>query len=374
MSRSNQPVRRVDTSDNMMALLILVLVLFFVLGFLAHQYIFLFYKFWKLIFTPLIQVIDVVANGFVGKLINPMLGFTGFQAHALTQFISQTPVEQWNIRGFVNMNHFIGKYLLVLFFPVGVYMIVSIFKRSQQIGAVFKHFKSSSYLNSYIFSKDFKIESEIKLNNEPCESEPEAGGTALSCAQFCEKHNLITINEAEESVSDIDVELAFQVFLNQLGEKITEKSDIFNFKYGWVFNRIITHIPLEHRSEAIDYALEGHLYISTALLNLLKTARRFGVVPLQPFLRLKFQNRALWYALTSQGRKVAFVEGAGIVAQFDYELRFKRERNELPQKKPLPEQVESAVTGLMQALTEESIELSSRDNQSIWDHFDSGVI
>jgi len=370
MSQRNRAMKRENPGDSTLVYLIVGFVLFFIVSLIIHRYTPLFYQGWKVAFLPVVKAIDWVSKSVIGDLINPILGTTKTQTHALNQFISQTPVANWSVQGFIAMNHFIGQYLQIVLFPVGVYGTVFVFKNTQRLGGAFQHFKNSRLLNAYILSPEKRLNMG-KL--EHCDFTGVKTG-ALSCAQFCEKHNLITINEIENAANDIDVEVAFKVFSDQLGPRFSTRSEFFSGDYGWIAHFIIKHVPIAHRHEAIDYALEGHLYISTALLGLLDIARRFGVVPIQPFLRLKQQNRALWYAIASLGRKVSFVEGAGIVAQFDYENRFKQSMKELTDTTPMPEQVESAVNGLMQALIEESMELSSRDTRSLADHFDARTI
>lgn len=75
------------------------------------------------------------------------------------------------------------------------------------------------------------------------------------------------------------------------------------------------------RSEMIRRRLAGHAYTQTALLRLLADARRGGVLPAALFNWLKGVDRPLWYALSSLGRRVPFVEALGSISHFEAERR-----------------------------------------------------
>jgi intracellular multiplication protein IcmP len=91
-------------------------------------------------------------------------------------------------------------------------------------------------------------------------------------------------------------------------------------------------------SEPIRRRLAGHAYTSTALLRLLEDARQGGVLPAALFSWLKGVDRPLWYALSSLGRRVPFVEALGATSHFEAERRAGRAL--------YPPAVEAAVEGL----------------------------
>lgn len=92
------------------------------------------------------------------------------------------------------------------------------------------------------------------------------------------------------------------------------------------------------RSEAIRRRLAGHAYTQTALLRLLEDARQGGVLPAALFSWLKGVDRPLWYALSSLGRRVPFVEALGATSHFEAERRAGHAL--------YPPAVEAAVAGL----------------------------
>ncbi len=201
--------------------------------------------------------------------------------------------------------------------------------------------------------------------------------TAMSCLQFCEHYHLLQDNsvtaDTKETLDEkvLNHEVAFAVFTKQLGEHFNSWHDLLHSKYGWLAKNIREAIPFEQQREAIDYALQGHLYQSTALLGLLSTARCFGVVTTHELLALKKQNRALWYALASVGRKVVFVEGAGIIAQFHHEIQMKQQLGQEHAPKSIPTFVEPAVVGLERALAEEHCDRQWCDTSLLSDHLNT---
>src|SRR5260363_436592 len=65
--------------------------------------------------------------------------------------------------------------------------------------------------------------------------------------------------------------------------------------------------------------LTQHPYPRTLLMALLIEARTLGVLPSSHFIWLKPLDRALWYALNTAGRKVPFIESAGVFNQMQAE-------------------------------------------------------
>ena len=113
---------------------------------------------------------------------------------------------------------------------------------------------------------------------------------------------------------------ASEVFAKQLGRKFTGYKDLYRQPYGWVARHIVSAIPRKYRKQALIDAKEHHRYDSTVILRLLEIARRMGIVPSSSFRKLRLQNRPLWSAISSAGRRVSFVEGLGIISQFQYEM------------------------------------------------------
>ena len=244
MSQHNRPIKR-DNNDNTIVMLVVGLVLILAIYFLINRYSVILYQNWKILFLPLARGISLIAGSVIGDIINPLLGTTKSQAAGLVQFISLTPVNHWNVRGFIAMNRFIGKYLLVLLLPLGIYGLVRVFRNTQQTGSQYRRFKNSNALSAYILSSDTKQIAKLRENVSSY-----GDATALSCAMFCKKHDLITLDKLNDSVTDLDYEASYKVFAQQLGDNYMVKSDLFEGDYGWVAKCIMEHIPESHKHES----------------------------------------------------------------------------------------------------------------------------
>lgn len=134
-----------------------------------------------------------------------------------------------------------------------------------------------------------------------------------SVHRYAETHELVG------SDGKLDRDRASKVLAGQLGRRFTGYRDLYARPYGWVAKEIVASVPRKHRKAVLRDAANHHRYDSTVLVRLLTTARRFGIVESSRFRMLRGQNRSLWAALGSVGRQSIFVEGLGIVGQYDYE-------------------------------------------------------
>ena len=73
------------------------------------------------------------------------------------------------------------------------------------------------------------------------------------------------------------------------------------------------------RADQAKRWLDKHRYPRTLLMALLMEARQLGVLPSSMFIWLKPLDRALWYPLNTAGRKVPFMESAGVFNQWQAE-------------------------------------------------------
>lgn len=86
-------------------------------------------------------------------------------------------------------------------------------------------------------------------------------------------------------------------------------------------NLALAHEAFERCAKAKaarDWLLK-HPYPRTMLTALLIESRQMGVLPSSNFIWLKPLDRALWYPLNTAGRKVAFMESAGVFNQMQAE-------------------------------------------------------
>jgi hypothetical protein len=360
---NQQTMKRGDT-DNTMTYLVIGIVLFFISSFLINKYSVAFYGPWKIVMLPLAKFSLWLSTGFLGEMLNPLLRSTSLQAQSLVHFLQNTPANQFTTQGFMVINHFIGKHLLVILFPLGAYATITTFRSTQGLSKPFQRFVSASALKAYaLTSKDKACLSLV-------DDDSLYGGkmaSAMSCLQFCEANNIISYAEDKKNIEIVEQEKAYTAFVKQLGKRFTTKEAFLASELSWLVNKLINSIPEKHREDALAFALSGHLYESTAFISLLFVAKRFGVVSSRLFLTLKTTHRALWYAVVNCGRQTVFVEGAGIIAQFDHELTCKLDKNPID---PKSVNVNAAIKGVLQALDEESLETPWNVEETLWDNFD----
>jgi len=165
-----------------------------------------------------------------------------------------------------------------------------------------------------------------------------------------------TENGCLKADDSLDEARALAVLRSQLGPPFTRWDALLHGRNGWIAREVLSHLSSpEDQAGVIAYAIRGHRYESTVILALLLAARRFGVVPCMAFAGLRRVNRALWYAIESAGRRLPFIEAAGILAQYEYEMALLS----VGQGRQTPQEgrVESAIAGVKVALQSELKEL-----------------
>lgn len=99
------------------------------------------------------------------------------------------------------------------------------------------------------------------------------------------------------------------------------------------------------QNEKIAKIVAAHAYELTMLTSLLQVARGSGILNDTDFLGwMKPQDRALWYAMNQNGRRVAWAEGAGVKAHWLAEVILNRRIDD-----PM---IDSAVDALEESLKE----------------------
>lgn len=68
---------------------------------------------------------------------------------------------------------------------------------------------------------------------------------------------------------------------------------------------------LRDKEQTAHEIFNRHAFVRTGLMSMLEEARGGGVVACLEFRWLKYEDRTLWYALSSVGRKVCFTEAGG---------------------------------------------------------------
>lgn len=164
--------------------------------------------------------------------------------------------------------------------------------------------------------------------------------------EWVAEHGLI-VNE------EVDVNRARQVFIEQLGKPLTSLSklaphekalfavfalrafykdtkgaqkliDALNYSASNEQSRPDFSVAMRAFNKCASNKLAKkwatkHRYARTLLMALLIEARQTGVLPSSNFIWLKPLDRALWYPLNTAGRKVPFIEAAGVFSQMQAE-------------------------------------------------------
>lgn len=103
-----------------------------------------------------------------------------------------------------------------------------------------------------------------------------------------------------------------------------------------------------------------HPHPRTLLMSMLIESRQMGVLPSASFIWLKPQDRGLWYPLNTAGRKVPFMESAGVFNQMQAEEVAWDEECVLTEP-----HVEDAIVGLQKYLEDTGI-LDAEEQQDIF--------
>lgn len=125
-----------------------------------------------------------------------------------------------------------------------------------------------------------------------------------------------------------------------------------NFANTVIKNKSINKLLCERHAEQV---MNRHAFTRVGLMSLLEEARNAGVVPSLEFRHwLKEQDRVLWYCMSTVGRRVSFVENAGVMAQWLFEKEIGR-----PSSQPF---VDEAIVALKQSLRiDERLEIEDKN-------------
>lgn len=364
MANSNATQPRREPPDNTLLYMGLGVAGVLLLGFLLTRYSVVLFGVWKQIALPLAIASRWLSDSMLGDVLNPLLNVTAAQADSLVVFLRQTPASDFTEPGFMAVNAFIGKHLLVVLCPIGLYAVVKAFRQTLSLSPVFHRFKASTHFRQYGLPINVKesvlaIDSDDVYNGEM--------RVAMSCLQFCEAYDIVQLDEHRTTLAGVDPNTAYAVLTAQLGARFTRYADIEAGELGSFVQALIAAIPEHQREAAQAFAFSGHHYDTTVCVSLLFVAKRFGIIPASIFLPLRNTHRALWYALISGGRNTVFVEGAAIMAQFEHEISCKMS---ITPCKAKPIAIQPAIDGILKALVEEPFETPWSANEGLWDDFE----
>lgn len=140
----------------------------------------------------------------------------------------------------------------------------------------------------------------IELLKEYC------NGIAKGNGVYSGDENKLTLHRKNlvlrlESVYKMLVETKSDEFAKQ---RFTDKKEIRKLAFRKKYEVLYSKIHAEN-------IMSSHGFVVTGLMTLLEEGRGGGVIPCVEFIWLKGEDRGLWYALQSVGRKTSFSEAGG---------------------------------------------------------------
>lgn len=339
--------RKKESGDHTMMLMLVGVVAFIVVSAWLAKESDVFIGCWKMLYLPQAKAIAWFSTTFLGELINHLIGHTSGQAAGLVQFIQNTPAHDMTVHFCWEASNFLGKYYLFIFIPFCCHLTLRVYKKTQGESEVYQRFKNAKEFT--LFTRKNSLDShelldEANKNDKDNEDDktdnkkdkkfnPETLGNSLSLIDFAKANDLLVKdeNDVDQNNWQVDFQRTAECFIKQLGNIFTYIEDLINQPYGWAAIKIIQFIPEKYRAKNLEEISQRHLYDFTILIALLESARKYGVVPSSLFIRLKNDYPSLWYGLNNLGRKVAFVEGAGLSAQYAHEVFQHEHGNKKPE-------------------------------------------
>lgn len=351
-----QPPQHPDTSMDIIVGFCAVVVAALALWYAFHEQIATFMRDLRLLE---IQLVEFVIND--GRL------------KPVAVFLVETPPKAMTVEQLVLVSERVGRYLR---FPVAaalVSMAICIMLRHPL--ERFKRTFTMASLAAYT-SGDFphtRIAVGKDIHKQSIHEGPWAMG--VTAWRFARQHNLVVDNSAQGTFV-LDRERARAVFVKQLGplwtgpEALSEYAQalliVFCLRIQGSKDQAMDILEELARSAAADHQgcpnpraalarldevsqspqvrvlLDAHAYTYPLFMTLLEAARADGILPSADFLWLKPLDRRLWYTLNNVGRPVAWIEVAGIKAQWLAEKQARK-----PLYRPM---VEEAISGLDEEL------------------------
>ncbi len=125
----------------------------------------------------------------------------------------------------------------------------------------------------------------------------------------------------DRETDDYDHDLARRVFDAQIGSPYNGIDELTPVQKR-IYDYMVPKLP-QGEAQA-NKVMSSHAFTITGLMTLLQEARGGGVVAPLEFRWLKYEDRTLWYALSSVGRRVSFSEAGGPFAHWLLEIHLER--------------------------------------------------
>jgi hypothetical protein len=318
-------------------------------------------RFWQRAAVWHTQVLSLVDDVGPGRAFYNLIGVSGDQMVQLGTKLASIDAALLNKQTVWNVSEYIGRVLRWFLGPLLILLALDVMNYPKRYR---RHFPNGAALFNYVkthFGRHLaRADNGLKADLYKGEH-----AVAKTPWQWCVEHQCVSANEM------LDAPKAIAVLRRQLGPLFTTWDALIKGERGWIAKEILGFLKSKADQDGvIVFATRGHIYESTVLVALLLGTRRFGVVSCMHFAGLRRRNRALWYALESAGRRVAFIEGAGILAQYEYEMALhSKGKGQLSAQEG---RVEAAISGLNEALEFEVKEVTEQEKAStgVWADYD----
>ncbi len=307
------------------------------------------------------EVLSKVDDNPAGNAFYSLIGANGDQMSKLGQALANRDATTLTSEVVWRVSEYIGKVLRWFLAPALLLLAWDVLKYPKRYR---QHFANGASLFRYVQTNFGK---HLARADNALKADLYAGAHAVAKTpwQWASENKCVKTDEL------IDEELAIVAMRKQLGAAFTTWDALLKGERGWIAKDILSFLKTQADKDGVTaYATRGHRYESTVIISLLLATRRFGVVSCMLFVGLRKKDRALWYALESAGRRVSFVEGAGIMAQYEYEMALIN----VGKGKHTPQEgrVEAALPGLKEALEFEIKEASAQEqtDQGVWAEYD----
>lgn len=318
-------------------------------------------RLWQRVAVWHTEVLSQVDDSSVGSAFYGVIGANGDQMAQLGAKLSRVDATTLSKDTIWKVSEYIGKVLRWFLAPILILLAWDVIKyptryrrRFANGAALFQYVKRN--FGRYLARADNGLKADLYKGEYAVAKTP---------WQWCVEHQCVSDDE------QLDEHKAIGVLRQQLGPRFTTWDALMKGERGWIAKEILGFLKSKSdRDGVISFATRGHIYESTVLVALLLATRRFGVVSCMVFAGLRRTNRALWYALESAGRRVAFVEGAGILAQYEYEMALHHKgKGKVAAQEG---RVEAALSGLREALEFEVKESSEQEkaDTGVWADYD----
>ena len=347
---------KTSSSDDLFLIIIVIMALLFAIWYFVGNEIKYLYLYYKIITIKLISI--VYSTDEINKLIS---------------FIEKTPIQEITLKDLGQIGNYVNSFFTIPLVAFISYRTYNIYNNLKIHKFSHKHSMKSLAIQEV---KNWKYIAPV-INRDLVKEPLYKGRFAMAKkpSQYAIENNLLSV---PNNLKTLDKDKAIICFQKQLGKPISsyeqmkpQEKAIFlilvavlvedNKSAMDCINNLAEQSSKLNRktmpsfqstkqfekylsSEKVKQIINSHSFAYTMIIDLYIQVKKLGVLPSSYFVWLKPRDRKLWYVLNCVGRKVSFVEVAGIFSHYKTEEKLNQALIE-PYVKP-------AVDGLEIALAE----------------------